>query len=74
MTSQSVTAPVNFDFLARSFALRAAQGEVVDIAAITGNMNALQKAWFLSRYEHYCRVMEHQEAEIGAEHRQSEKR
>ena len=44
----------NFDFLARSFARMYALGQVVDIQAVTGNMNMEQKAWFQMRYEHYC--------------------
>jgi len=53
MKKQDLHALSNFDFLARSFARMYALGEPVDIGAVTGNMNAEQKAWFEERYEHY---------------------
>ncbi len=53
MNKQNLHALKNFDFLARSFARMYALGQPVDIQAVTGNMNAEQKAWFRERYEQY---------------------
>ncbi|ADO50063.1 cell surface composition regulator GlgS [[Enterobacter] lignolyticus] len=58
MKTQDLQALNNFDFLARSFARMYALGEPVDIGAVTGNMNAEQKAWFRARYEHYRKQAE----------------
>ncbi|EHM49215.1 MAG: cell surface composition regulator GlgS [Yokenella regensburgei] len=44
----------NFDFLARSFARMAAQGQSVNIEAVTGNMDDEHRHWFCKRYELYC--------------------
>lgn len=53
-----VLGPKNFDFLARSFARMCAQGEPVDIEAVTGNMSDEQKCWFQHRYEGYRKQAE----------------
>lgn len=47
----------NFDFLAHSFARMHAQGQDVDLNAITGNMDEKHRAWFCTRYEYYCRMV-----------------
>jgi hypothetical protein len=44
----------NFDFLARSFARMAVQGQTVNIEAVTGNMADDHRHWFCQRYELYC--------------------
>ncbi|EKK5221820.1 cell surface composition regulator GlgS [Cronobacter sakazakii] len=53
MNRQDLYALNNFDFLARSFARMHALGRPVDMAAVTGNMNDEQRAWFRERYDHY---------------------
>lgn len=57
MQQQDQKALMNFDFLARSFALMQAHGQQVDIYAVTGNMDVQQQAWFLERYEYYRQQM-----------------
>lgn len=58
MQKQDPQALTNFDFLARSFAHMHALGHPIDLSAVTGNMNAQQKAWFCARYEHYRKQAE----------------
>jgi Glycogen synthesis protein. len=53
----------NFDFLAHSFARMHAQGQDVDLKAITGNMDEEHRMWFCKRYECYCQMVELEEAE-----------
>lgn len=58
MNQQKLDELKNFDFLARSFARMHAEGQPVDIHAVTGNMSDEQKTWFRERYEHYRRQAE----------------
>jgi hypothetical protein len=58
MNRQELHALKNFDFLARSFARMYAQGQPIDVAAVTGNMSDEQQAWFRERYDHYRKQAE----------------
>lgn len=61
MTNNNLYSVNNFDFLALSFARMHAQGQDVDLKAITGNMDEMHRAWFCQRYERYCRIEEKEE-------------
>lgn len=58
MNRQDLYALNNFDFLARSFARMHVLGRPVDMAAVTGNMNDEQRAWFRERYDYYRKQAE----------------
>lgn len=46
----------NFEFLAITFAQMAAQGRVVDIDTVTGNMDEKHREWFMARYRHWLAI------------------
>ncbi len=46
----------NFEFLAITFARMAAQGRMVDIDAVTGNMDETHRIWFTERYRHWLTI------------------
>ncbi|HAT1681588.1 TPA: hypothetical protein I8Y21_002250 [Klebsiella oxytoca] len=43
----------NFEFLAITFAQMTVQGRMVDIDAVTGNMDERHRKWFTERYHHW---------------------
>lgn len=50
MKNTDIYAFSNFEFLAITFAQMVGQGRVVDMDAVTGNMDDRQREWFLERY------------------------
>ncbi|EBN4581194.1 glycogen synthase [Salmonella enterica] len=50
MKDTDVYAFSNFEFLAITFAQMAVQGRLVNMDAVTGNMDEKQREWFLERY------------------------
>ncbi|WP_415270853.1 hypothetical protein [Leminorella richardii] len=58
MAEQNLHSVENFDFLARSLAQMYTQGRPVNVHAVIGNMNEVQKAWFQKRYARYLEQAE----------------
>lgn len=46
----------NFEFLAITFAQMTAQGRMVDIDTVTGNMDETHRRWFTERYRHWLAI------------------
>lgn len=50
----------NFDFIAFSFAKMHLLGRVINVDAITGNMDGDSKKWFINRYDFYLNQLKYE--------------